>query len=83
MDGEDAGIVKTLRKERIIADRKRAYDRGDLEAVQGTDKLIEKCQARRHAARARKKQREAKFLNKLAQIEGDRATDTPSDSERS
>ncbi len=43
-DKENASIV-------LVASHTRSFDRGDDEAVQGVDKLIEKCEAKRRAAR--------------------------------
>ncbi len=50
MDEKDAGVVKPSRGDRLVASRTRVYDRGDLDAVQSADKLIEKRQAKRPAA---------------------------------
>ena len=83
MGEEDPGIVKLSRGDRLVASRTRAYDRGDIAAVQGADKLIEKRQVKRRAARARNKQRKAEILDYVTQLERDRVADLPSDNDRS
>ncbi len=72
-----------MRGDFLVACCTGAYDRGNLEAVQGADKLIDKHEAKRRAVRARKKKRKEKLHNYVAQIERDRVTDPPSDIERS
>ncbi len=83
MDEQDAGIVKPSCGDRLVASCTRAYDRGDIEAAQGADKPIEKHQAKRREARARKKERKAKPRDYVTQVERDRVTDPPSDNDRS
>ena len=83
MDEQDAGIVKTSRRDRLVASHTRVYDRGDIEAFQGADKIIEKCQAKCHAACARKKERKAKIQDYVMQPERDRVADPPSDNDPS
>ncbi len=82
-DKEDAGVVKPLRRDRLVAARTRAYNCVDLDAVQSAKKLIEKRQAKHRADRARKKQREAELLEHATGIEHDRIFDPPSDNGRS
>ncbi len=83
MDVQDAGIVKPPRGERLLASRTQAYDRGDYKAVQCADKLIEKRQARRLAARARKKMGKTGLRNYVAELDKARTTDPPSDNDHS
>ena len=80
---ENVGIVKPSRGERLLASRTQAYDRGDYKAIQCADKLIEKRQATRRAARARKKQRKSELRNYVAEIGKDHTADPPSDNDRS
>ncbi len=83
MDEEDAVIVTPSRVERLLASRTQAYDRGDYNAVQCAGKLIEKSQARRRPARARKKERKDEVCNYIAEFEKDRTADPPYNNDRS
>ncbi len=83
MDEEDSGVVMPSHGDRLIAWRTRAYDRGEIEAVQGAENLIEKRQAKRRAARARKKKRKAELRDCVKQLERDRVVDPPSYNDRS
>ncbi len=81
IDEEDAGIVKPSRRDRLVASRTRAYDRGDIKVVQGADKLIEKRQVKRRPARARKKKRKVELRDYVSQLERNRIADPPSDND--
>ena len=83
MDKEDAGVVKPSHGDLLVASRPRADDRDDLDAFQSAEKLIEKRETKRRAARARKKQRKAELREHVVRIEHDRIVDPPSDNERS
>ncbi len=83
IDEEDAGIVKPSRGERLLAGRTKAYDRGDYMAVQCSEKLIEKRQGRRCAARARKRQRNTELRSYIVELDKERIADPTSDNDRS
>ncbi len=63
--------------------RTQAYDFSDIEAVQVADKLIEKHQAKRGAARACKKNCKAEIRDYVTQLERERVVDPPSDNDGS
>ncbi len=67
--------------DRLTASRTRAYDRGDLDAVQNAENVIGKRQAKRRAARTRKKQRKAALRQHVGRIDRDRIVDPTSGNE--
>lgn len=83
MDAEEAGVKKPSRGDRIAASRTCAYEKGDMDTVKRMDQLVEKRQATRRAARRRAKARKAELRNYIQGLERTRASDPPSDHERS